>query len=203
MEVASTLAETAAAAFTVTDNGDYFLPDSFGGFAGPLTYAVNQGFGKVEFVPQAAIKNNRQFSNSSGRPTIASIQPRTEASQTPTTRTTRWQLMLFPTPDAAYTLTGPYKILPDALLTGTNDYPWGSEAHSQTLLNSCIAAADSIVNDIENGGKMQKYLATLETSVSIDREFAATDRLTRGSDDNYGQMTIAPGSQATINGIQY
>lgn len=157
----------------VAGTKDYTLPDAFGGFFDPyLSFAVDDG--RIYPVYETSVTqllNYRQ--NETRLPTFQEMYFAKEA-KTPTGTTgQRYQLLLFPTPTAAGTLTGSYYASPDSF-TDSLPYPLGGEIHGETLLASCLACAE-LERDGQPGSRKQDYMEALSRSVEHEKRTGPKD----------------------------
>lgn len=74
--------------------------------------------------------------------------------------------MFWPIPDAAYTLSYRYTAIPGKL-TAVLPYPLGGALHSETILASCMAAAELKVMN-EKGKLWATFIERLAASISLD-----------------------------------
>ncbi len=86
--------------------------------------------------------------------------------QSDQTQGQRWAISFFPVPDNQYTLTYSSNVLPSALSV-TNPFPLGGAAHGETILESCLAVAESRLQD-EQGNHQEKFLERLQASIAVD-----------------------------------
>ena len=145
------------------------LPDSFGGFEGPM-YIMNPGTaGRQWELPVANIGRVQQMiaarPDDTGYPRLAAEQV---LDGTGPNRSTRTQLLLWPTPDASYTLAVEYKHMPDAL-TGALPYPPGGSEHAELFKASMIAACELYLDDTQ-GPRWAYFVNRLAASVHADRK---------------------------------
>lgn len=165
---------------TVADDFDTTLPDDFGGIIGDFYYAANQGFGPCRVVNPNTVNYERQFTNSTGRPRIAGIRPRSSTGSTGQ----RFEVLFFPTPDSAYTLTYRYQALLGTL-TASLPYPVGGSQHSETVLESCLAVAEHRMDD-ERGLHYELFMERLRAS--IEQDLAQQPRYLGYNGDNSAQQ---------------
>lgn len=154
---------------TVADDYDYDLPDAFGYIDGELTFAAsdNQG-GPLKKVGEGQIRVWREAGgDDSGVPSFYAVRPK---SATAGTTGQRWELLLWPTPDAIYTLSYKYAALAGAISTGS-PYPLGGMSHAETVLQSCLAVAEMRDMGV-HGPEWEGFIDRLRTSVSLDRSHA-------------------------------
>lgn len=143
------------------------LPDDFGGIEDEITI---QTTGSLTWwpIPLMGEGNVRaQFAvypATTGRPMMAAVQP---LKGTTGTQSNRCQLYVFPTADAAYTLTFQYYVNPD-YLSGAFPYAYGGPEHAETLLESCLAVAEKILDD-EATVHAQAFAERLAVSTLLDQ----------------------------------
>ena len=91
-----------------TDPARYMLPEDFGGANyGELVFNSESGVGpSITWVSEDVILRRRAISLDSGYPIMAAVRPYTPSSSTGAGR--RWELLLYPQPDAAYVILLPY-----------------------------------------------------------------------------------------------
>lgn len=144
------------------------LPDDFGGIDGAVylgTENGDNGLG-VEVGSMQMIRQLRaQQPTTSGRPQWVAVEP---VKGTTVNEGQRWVLEVFPTSDAAYTLSLAYFIHPDAL-SGARPYAYGGTAHAETIQMSIIAAAALYMDDQADVRKAA-FLSRLAVSISQDRK---------------------------------
>lgn len=188
---------------TVAEQGDYDLPDAFGSLDGNLTFEEESGIlHTISNVGEGRIRGLRQESATPGKPLFCAVRPKRHA--VPQTTAQRFQLLLHPLPDAAYLLSYRCRINPDSLDESVPDstYPPGGMIHGQTIIASCLAAAEMRFK----GGKgpaWERFLERLEASVAVDLEQAPTN-FGRNSDRNR-RVSTRPSrtTHVTVNGIYY
>lgn len=170
---------------TSADYGTYQLPADFGGIEGEITYASGQAYRVIRIVGENYIRQLQQGLSSSGIPKYAAVRACDSGLSGQ-----RHELILWPTPDAAYNLTARININPDAL-AGDNDYALGGPALAETILQSCRAAADRVFND-NVGAEHALFIERLKTSVSLDRRMLAPERLGFTHDPNVVRERFFP-----------
>ena len=144
------------------------LPDDFGGFEGMVSVSlagVSSGFWPLKLVSEEMIRVKYAGSGSTtGRPVAAAEQ---QIKGTSALKSNRSQLLVYPIPDAEYTLQVPYYILPN-FLTSANPYPYGGAAHAETMKAGARAAAELFL-DNSQGAETANYMQCLAASVQYDR----------------------------------
>lgn len=151
----------------VANQGEYDLPDLFGGFVERLYFTSGDTVGQpITITGVGEILHLRQ---GDGVTALTGFPQKAAVDQIPSDGTLgqRFSLMFWPVPDSNYTVAGPYYINP-YLVTSSLTYPLGGQPHAETLRESCLAAAELEVNG-ERGNHMAKFLERLAASVSIDR----------------------------------
>lgn len=127
------------------------LPDDFNGFEGPLTLvttSVTSRPWKLEWRNEGQLRLLYQSQPlETGPPIYAAQVPKKGVSAL---AGQRFELYVFPTADQEYTLSCRYSILPD-YLSGNLPYAYGGAAHSETIYEACLAAAERNLDDIPKG----------------------------------------------------
>jgi len=154
----------AGTTFSLEHNGNYALPGDFGGIEGKITYDIEQYNKEIELVGEGRIRAIRQGSKLTGAPTHAAIRPMNTTGATGQ----QFEMMLWPTPDEAYVLTYRRVCIPDRLVGTTNEYPMGTAQHGETLLASCLAAAE-LQEDEKAGPRRAYFMDRLMASIQIDK----------------------------------
>ena len=164
------------------DQGNYSLPDDFGAFEGPLTYSgTDSPSWVVQQTSESHVMDKRSVAygnQSSHRPTWVAVRPL----RTPHVAiSTRWEAVFAPVPSQEYKLTYRYQLLPQPL-SSTVIYPLGGQAHSELLMESCLAMAEQRLDD-QIGIHSQRYLHRLATSIRYDRQITEGENLGYNRDD--------------------
>lgn len=183
---------------TSAGEGDYTLPDDFGGIEGHLTFEPDKSYEPIIVTGEARIRTWRQLETSTGIPTHAAVRPADSAATGQ-----RFELLLHPTPDAAYTLTYRYAALPGKL-ENDSDYPLGGMAHAETVLQSCLAVAEQRLE--EDGGTRQHelFLQRLAGSIRTDQGANRPEYLGYNGDASGAREgRIRPGRRVLYNGTYY
>ncbi len=194
-------------AFTVTDNGEYLLPPDFGWMEGRITFANDESYASIPIVPEGHIREKLQWYDTADVPRLAAIKP---VQTHDAAQGQQWKLVLWPTPDATYNLTYKYSVEPAKLAAGI-PFPRGGLAHSETIIQSCIACAEGIVNRVSEGPEFGKFLRLLAASISRDRQGAPEtigyvgdpSTIHTGSNRYYDARQYYRHNSVTVNGTQY
>ena len=168
---------------TVATTSDYTLPASFGGMTGPLTYAASDNrWYPIEITSEHRIRMLRQrdFNTLNTFPLSAAVRARASNGSDGQ----RFELLLWPTPDKAYTLSYRYHAL-QSKLSASNPYPLGGEAHAETILESCLSIAEQRLED-KAGVHSQKFHERLAASISYDKQQFTPERMGYNSDRSDG-----------------
>ncbi len=85
-----------------------------------------------------------------------------------------YQLGVYPTPSVDRIVRFRYMREPP-MLDDTNELPWGGDRHSETIMQSCLAAAE-LSQDDEHGVHWERFVQRLSFSVAMDlRERQTTE----------------------------
>lgn len=150
-----------------TGTGDYEMPSDFADLDGDLYYVTTElSPHRIRTVHEGRILELRQrnhYAQTTTYPREAAIVPvKGDGSEELV-----YQLMIWPLPDADYTLKFRY-FARQQMLTDAADIPLGGSEHAETILASCLAAAESFLDD-ERGNKYQEFMDQLAASVDFDR----------------------------------
>lgn len=164
----------------VVDQDDYDMPAEFAGFVGDVHY-VNESWAPtpLRLVNEAKILQLRssELNDSSGYyPRYAALV----AKSSDETAAQVYQLQIWPSPDAAYTLIYRYFIRPQTDKADAN-VPLGGPEHAEAIRSSVIAAAESHLDD-ERGAKYARFLDMLRAAVDFDMKANAPTNLGQNSD---------------------
>lgn len=157
---------TPLAEITTQENvADYDLPEDFAGLADDLTFkSETQGYYPLRICTDVEIRKRRQgVADLTGYPEMAAILPLPSDGTLPQ----RWGLMLYPTPDGAYTLECRYHSDPSNI-SQSKPYPLGGLPLADVIMASVIAAAELELND-QPGPRWEDFITKLRAAVSLDR----------------------------------
>jgi len=150
---------------TVASTYTYDMPADFGYIVGDLIYDEDEDEPRIiEQVTPGMIDRARAINDYEGRPYQFALRPKT-VSQTSFQVT---QLMLYPTPDAAYGIVYHYDAKVDRLCAA-RPLMLGGPAHVETIRQSCRDIAASWYKDQTKGPEWEKFLALLKGSIESDR----------------------------------
>lgn len=189
---------------TVADTAEYELPSECGGIEGSLTFVTTTGsYCSVPLVGEYRIRERRQtVVNQTGIPQMAAVRPKAHSG----TKGQRYEVVFWPTPDAAYEFEYRMIAYPNAI-TPESPWPYGGAVHSQTLLQGCIAQAE-LSKDGTLGVQTAAYEKLLAASVSADSQLQRPEYLGYNGDRSDlmgrdGSRLQRPSFQVTYNGTLY
>jgi len=149
----------------------YDMPSDFADIEGPLIYAAGQSLlqSPIGRISEYELLRLLCFELLSGYPRKYALRPK----PIDMTAATAYEMLLSPTPDAAYTLYYHYRVaIPP--LDNSNEIPPGGDAHGELYLQACLAAGEEKFHD-GPGQYAQRFLDCLVASVSHDRRVACPD----------------------------
>lgn len=156
---------------TVSGTWEYTAPDNFGALDGNMTYESGTMSCPLRIVSEVAIRTMRQPEDLAGYPRCVAVVP--IASDGGSGQ--RFKFQLFPNPDAVYTLTYAFFVLPSTL-SDAKPYPLGGEQHGDTIMQSCLAAAELSISEGASEIHRLKFMERLAASVGFDRQLSTPDR---------------------------
>jgi len=166
--------------YTLRHNGNYDLPDDFGGLEGDMNFPEGSNKPNVRIIGEGRIRSLRAGTTSRTYPYFAAIRPK---KQTTTTTGQRFEIMFFPIPSVTDTLSYKMLVLPELLVTTTITDPYGGAMHSETILASCLAVAES-QEDEKRSVKWQEFMDRLAASIQIDKRMISADHFGYNRDDS-------------------
>jgi len=169
-----------AASYILRHDGNYDLPDDFGGHEGNMIFPEGSNKPNIRIIGEGKIRSLRAGTTSRTYPQFAAIRPK---KQTVTTTGQRFEIMFFPIPAVTDTLSYKMLVLPELLVTATITHPYGGAMHSETILASCLAVAEE-QEDEKRGVKWQVFLDRLAASVQIDRRMISADHFGYNRDNS-------------------
>lgn len=187
------------------------LPDDFNGFGGSAaTVHTTDGvsYWPVEVAHEPLLRARQAADpNTTGRPRLVAEQARRG-----TTRTSgqRYDALVWPTTDRAYTLWATYDCVP-SLPDDAHPYFYGGPLAAQLVLAACLAQAESR-RDGFKGPMWDDFAARLAAAVGQDRRRRG-DRLGYNGDRAWPAGGVPPGpggfyggladTRVTVNGVLY
>jgi len=152
----------------------YDLPDDYVGIQGDFVVETEGANGRIPTVPEAQLRTLLAKNQDMATPEYAAIRPR----KTPQGQ--RYDLLLYPTPDADITLNMRYAVAVEDL-SEDNPFPFGGRQHAETILASCLAVAEER-SDGAQGQKYAKFMERLRASVHLDKQSEPTQITTWKND---------------------
>ncbi len=138
------------------------LPPDFSSMATRPHFALSKAYMELSQVPVDVILENRVFGNFTSFPAQYAIAPVTYD----TTKGTKYEMLLWPTPNTAHEITFMYNIVPEVLVNATDQFVGGPEA-SEVILEGALAIAEQSQEDII-GIHTQLYADKLQRLIASD-----------------------------------
>ena len=193
-------------------SGTYDLPADFGGLRGSISYRDGDGYMPLRLVNESALAMMRsQESIRKDTPEYAAIVPKSTTDNSVDNDSTGEQqfvLSIWPYLDKVYDLVFSYTVAINNITDNPasnaddNNIPAGGMFHSETILASCLAVAEQMVDEFNNPGKMQaKYQERLAGSISFDRRQMLPDGFGYNA-DNSDRQTQLP-SRRRLQTVSY
>lgn len=148
---------------TVADEREVLLPIGFGGLNGSVL--VDDGRTLTRAAEIAVLKLHAANTTTTGVPSIFALVTDKDTTHD---HGQRMRLLVYPTPDDAYTLTFSYYFMP-AALSNPRPFAIGGPEHHETLKAACIAAAE-VEQDDAMGVRYKMFLDRLAASIAFDRD---------------------------------
>lgn len=185
-------------AFTVLSTGSKIrLSDDFGGIDGDFTFATDEGYTPIPVVNDGQLRVLQQRTRSDARPQFAAIRPLKISSEDRGLIGQRFEVEFWPAPDTAYNLGYQYHAIQNEL-SDANPYPLGGEIHGETILQSCLAAAEHMI-DNERGNEWERYIDRLTASIAYDRRAITPEFVGYNSDTSDGIHQSRRGDHRTCD----
>lgn len=181
---------------TVIGDADYDLPDNFGGLDGPLTYSSESDEYEIKITNEAMIRRNRAFDDTSETPFYAAINQKAHDGADGQ----RWELLLYPKPDAVYTISYRYRIMPD-VVTSSSPFPYGGAQHAETIREACLAAAEEMHD--EGRSHSDLFARQLAASIALDQQANSVETLGVMGDGEGGGRSFRRLPYARYRGVLY
>ena len=186
---------------TVASQEDYDLPIAVGSVLGTFTYSTADRYPDIIIVPEQMIRSYRSSNVvTTSFPTHAAVRSKSDDA----TGENVFELMLWPKPDAVYTLKYQYNLRPDKI-TATNLYTFAGPEHGETLREACLSA----IEDDPQGKHYTKFIALLAASIARDKAKSTPEYFGQNGDGfhhhghNHGNCLPFRTTTVTYDGIQY
>jgi hypothetical protein len=173
-----------AMATITTANGtqSYDLPDDFSGFirhdGAVVMYGIELAFTTSKDWPLTVVEDWRVLEKIQAgtsmptgitQPLLASVIPKTFTQSTGQ----RWQIKMWPTPTSTLLINGRYRMTPNAI-SSDNNFPHGGEPFAELFLESCLAAAEEMMND-QSSVHRERFREMLVAAVALDNGLHALE----------------------------
>lgn len=175
--------------WSIAHNGDYALPDDFGRLIDGYYFSLNdQDRYILGNVDAGRIKNHRSMDDTTGEPRIAAEV----ILATDKTTSQRREVWFWPRSITTETLHYKYEAFIGTFANG--QYPAGSVKYTDTLLESCLAVAETRLDD-ERGIHWEMFVEKMVSSIARDKKQnspivgnvgRANERSNVAMDTNYG-----------------
>lgn len=139
----------------------YELPADFSGVNGDLT--LTNGKSRIPVVAETHLRQIAVSDAATGDPQYAAVRPKTTKGQSHQ----RWEVLLYPTPDASVSVEYRYTVAA-ADLGDDNPFPLGGVAHAETVLASCLAVAEDRESPDSTKAR-QLFNQRLAASIHVDK----------------------------------
>jgi len=152
--------------YSLKHNGIFDMAEDFGGLDSNLVHAPGIKKPDVMKISESRIRQLRASDYTIGYPQF--VATRVISLSTSATQGQRWQMLFWPLPNAAYTLS--FQMIPLLDMVGDDTYyiPGGSQ-HSETAIASCLDIA-SQYQPGDAGSKKNYFMERLVSSVNIDQK---------------------------------
>lgn len=146
----------------VSGTSTYSLPADFGVMVGEpvIQDVVGGAVERIDITDLVAMQARRGVS---GMPVFCAVRPSTHSGGIGT----RYQLLVYPTPNAAETMVYVYSCEPEPL-DDDNEYPLGGVVHGETIQEAVLSAVEQLKGDYE-GVHTKAFGEQLAASIRIDQ----------------------------------
>lgn len=187
---------------TVADQSENDLPDNCGRVFDCFYYEPDQHVSSIPLVSESRILGLLQQSTDTNKPQYASIRMKGDA--VTETAGQRLEVMWWPIPNDAYTLTYKYEGYTGPL-TDDLPYPLGGMRHAELITESCLAIAELRAND-ERGIHWDSFVDLLGAGIAQDRKlgakrFGSMSGTEGGGAPSYDHNRRRATSDITYNGV--
>lgn len=171
----------------------YPLPEDFVDIISPFSYDTDNPYPPLMDRPVEMIMNARAVNTHSKYPEFYALRRGPYSKETGQT----WEILLYPTPDSAYTLNYQYKIIPKKL-EGDNDIPIGGPEHSELLKEMCLAEAEGDKDEAQ-GIHTRKASDAMTIAINNDMKKAPHNLGYNGDGYSYSVWDLWRGDYRTNN----
>ena len=158
---------------TSASDYDYTLPDDCAGIIRRMVFTSGAQSGSViQMVDMDYVRHMRHVEEQqNGIPTVAAV--RVVATTVDSSAGQRWEVLLYPTPNAAFKIEYQYPALPNAPSGTANDYVLGGMQHAATI-KAMVSAAAERIKAPEQMRWSQEAARLLAASLEADRAIKRT-----------------------------
>jgi len=183
----------------------YDLPADYAGIEGGFSYATGEDvlYNPIHVTSEQEVRQRLIDNDSTGVPTLAGIRPK---SMNYTTGT-RYEVLFWLAPDENYTVYYRYRV-GFQMISDANPYPPGGLEHGHTIMEACLAEAETTVPDAV-GIHNARYQEFLRASIARDASLACPETLGLNVDRSDVPLNSAAvihartGYLVTYNGVEY
>jgi hypothetical protein len=157
------------------------LPDSFGGFRGPVSTANNEKLHESAIIPEyqvRTVQNNTVLKT--GRPCLFTVSQRISDEETgiPT-----WYLQIYPLSDGVYKIETDIRIIPGDTLGQSSSADVMHPAFSEAMAEAIYAAAE-VTMGVGQGAHEARFSQLLPEAVRKDRAIKGVVRMLNRTDNH-------------------
>jgi hypothetical protein len=184
----------------------YDLPNDFAQLYGPLTHASADStlYPSIRFVGEHMIRQLLQRQESSARPDRAAVRVKEKIGDEPT----RYELILWPTPDDEYTIEFRYRVNPDT--SGYNSLPalvdamdlHGGDRFSEMFLEAAFLSADELMG-VKRSPHDERFIRAVINAVGSDRLTSSPDSMGYNGDPSMGRSFNGDWHEYDENTVSY
>ena len=181
--------------YSLKHNGNYDLPDGYAGMVGDMVIESDNYNPDIKIVGEGVIRNSRQQNpQNSSTPFYAAIRPKVQI----TTTGQRFEIMFYPLPSTALTISYAMRLIPQMLVDTSIEYPVGGATHSETIKASCLAAAEVQVKD-GHGPLWEAFKEELSSSITSDNAMNSQQYFGYNGDNSDAIHRPVQGSRRVVN----
>jgi hypothetical protein len=185
---------------TTQEQNTYTMPADFGSMhSRHMTYAPETGWVPVERTTVQHIRERNQWSQYSEHPWMFALKWAAQTSG----MNQRQEVVFYPTPDTAYTLSYEYAVLTNKL-SKRNPYPLGGPRITQLMTEACKAVGEAKKNG-KRGDQWVIFREQLADAIAMDAS-TLTDRtvgVMQGQYNEYDELGRVPYSVRSLSGSTY
>lgn len=164
---------------TTADDATVQLPIDFAYLTGPLEFAPGSQvlYPPIQITSVDQIQKWQAYDTSSSRPRFAALR----AMRGDPVANVQNELVFYPTPDDAYSLSARARLNP-VFPGATTEVPLGGQPHEQTIIQACRAVVERFNHG--PGPETQRFTELLKSSISHDRAVYAPQNYGYNGDES-------------------